>query len=616
MAKIPPPTADTVYQIITGFYPEITSNPSASRGEGNAGSTGAKYKLVKGWTESSIERTKFDEGKQEAGKKAEYLKQQNPDFKGRKTVGIGHRKIMDKDNVFTGKYEPYYKWTGGSDKYRIFGDVVWYMHAKRNSAALEEYVKGFGRTAPQFSNIYAKSEGNLAQTAKAFANEIVNDVVDDVAKKEMKKRIDVWNADGQWKPSQEAKDTGGIMSPEEMGFTIGNVEYKSTPAGKKTHDGIGKIAKDSGAQVIDMVKIVDGKVVEVMDVTEQKITEVGQHGISEGLEGLTELEGVIEKFALDTTDPSAPAIVAIKEAVTKMFQKAIDNEYNPIISKLTSYAKKTGDSNKSRWEQVLAQVKKDVGKGKTKEKAFEPDITKAAGLEYAKLSTIKGGGDQVNQTSMRYITHMLGTMGGNAGATFSQSHRVADYPTEGDFSGQSLYAIVPMKMDEETLLFDRAAPAGTEVLAGYNATLAQAVAHHGLSEEAALEKSRGINHTWQTLRVTGHTTPRAGAVYTASQQGLQKHAYHSTSVSSIAGPALEKILRSIVSNLSTGQFTSAAKGVLKENPYYWNPGQGIKGGSGKRATRLRKGNAASGGGNPMFWALPYIGIQQSEHKKK
>ena len=203
--KIPAATADTVYQIISGFYPDITSGLKVSgKTMGTKGSTGAKYKLTSGYTDSSIAKSKFMEQKAADPKFAEeeFLRQREEKFSGKKTVSRakrpetkhkGHeKKGLYKDIALkkpTGEMIEYFRWTGGSDQFKLFGDMVWYSHAKRSSKDIENYVKGFGKTTPKFSNIYAKSEGNLAKTAKSMANKIFTEAVDNVAKKLMQEKF-------------------------------------------------------------------------------------------------------------------------------------------------------------------------------------------------------------------------------------------------------------------------------------------------------------------------------------------------------------------------------------------------------------------------------------------
>ena len=623
--KIPAATADTVYQIISGFYPDITSGPRVSgKVMGTKGSTGAKYKLTTGWTDSSIAKAKFEEQKAADPKFAEkeFLRQREENYKGKVTVSLAQRpemkhkghekKGLHKDlerGERTGESIDYFRWTGGSDQFKLFGDMVWYMHAKRNSKDIEDYVKGFGKTAPKFSNIYAKSEANLAKTARSMANEIFTKAVDNVAKILMQDKVDIWNAEQEFSPT--GKGDVKAMSPEEMGFTvqIGGTSYMSTPEAAKTHKGVGKIAEGSLAQVRDMVKVVDGKVVEVIDVTEELITKGGQHGIAEGTKELTDLEKVIKKTALDTTDPQA--FIPIKEAVVAMFHKNIDKEYNPIIEKLQTYAAKSTKTTKNSFDTILKEIKKNAKKGASKPTA-SGNLAKAVGIKYRKAMKGKTGKDIFDKSSMAYVAHMLGTVGGLAGADFKQAHRVADYPSDGQYSGQSLYAVIPMEQDPKSLLFLKPPVEQTEVLAGYSATLAMAVNNGEMSSKQALETARGQNQAWQYQRVTRSTEPRAGAAFTNAESGLRASAQHSTSVSAIAGPAFEKVLESIMQlkGPEMAKLTKKIQPIVGDSSYYWNPGQGKKGGSGKRATRLRKGK---GRGGTMFWALPYIGIQQSEY---
>ena len=64
---------DIAYQIIAGYYPDIASSirfqtGTAGAGTGKSGSTGAKYLKKRGFTDSSIQKARFETVKAETAK--------------------------------------------------------------------------------------------------------------------------------------------------------------------------------------------------------------------------------------------------------------------------------------------------------------------------------------------------------------------------------------------------------------------------------------------------------------------------------------------------------------------------------------------------------------------
>ena len=150
--KIP---EDVAYTITTGYYPEIASRVKYKNKKGK-GPRGRKFIRKRGFTETAIqaERARKDISAIRKGK-ASILE------------GMGIAKATDKNDQL------YYKYTGGSSQYRLYGDQVWYMHGVREDKSLEEYMRNtFGAQHPRFSQIYSNQESQFSKEAIEMANEI------------------------------------------------------------------------------------------------------------------------------------------------------------------------------------------------------------------------------------------------------------------------------------------------------------------------------------------------------------------------------------------------------------------------------------------------------------
>ena len=108
-SKIP---EDVAYTITTGYYPEIASKIKYKKKKGKGG-TGKKFVRKRGFTDVSIEK--------ERARKSRDTTIQG--LAGGPMAGMNLLKRMvgtrdDPEQV-------YYKFTGGSENYKLFGDQVW-----------------------------------------------------------------------------------------------------------------------------------------------------------------------------------------------------------------------------------------------------------------------------------------------------------------------------------------------------------------------------------------------------------------------------------------------------------------------------------------------------------
>jgi|TARA_Y100000034_G_scaffold115505_1_gene152713 hypothetical protein len=594
---------DFAYQVITGYYPTVASSINYKKAKGKKGSTGAKYRLEPGYTDSAIAKAKF-QALDKFGKEAMLGEQ----IAGISELGekrtVRHKTYKDK----SGEIKDYYKWVGGSDKYKLYGDLVWYMAGQSADKSLEDYVASFGQNTPPFSNIYTKSQGNLVTAAKATAEEVFEKAVKEVAEDEVKEAIEEWNADGKALGMDMNWDA---LSPEEIGFKAGDYEYMpyETAMGAKDENGnllyadqLDKMASDSKANPRDMVKIKNGMVESTIDVTEMAIDDPGQHGVTKVPKEL--------KIAIKNVKAGNQGMdmKELKKAVELMFINTIKRDYNPVIRKLKAFAERATGKKGMKFKDVLREVKKAEGIAK-KSKAGVPDIARATGMQlmdHARRSHYKNA---YSEQALKYVVHNLASYGEKTNETFQDAHRVADYP-----DGQSVYAIVPMRFSDRTQLFLIPPVRDTEILTGYSATLALAVEHEGLSQEKSRVLMQQQKEAWMHSRVTNSALTSTGQAYTSVSKDIARaSSLHSTSVSVMAGPALKKLLEGILRAPGHKMGKSFFEPILEKKLWSWNPGQGKFGGKGKRASRLTKGGKQ---GDNMFWALPYIGIQQSEYTGK
>ena len=559
--KIP---EDVAYTITTGYYPEIASRVKYKHKPGK-GPKGRKFIRKRGFTETAIqaERARKDISAIRKGK-ASILE------------GMGIAEATDKNDQL------YYKYTGGSSQYRLYGDQVWYMHGVREDKPLEEYMRNtFGAQHPRFSQIYSNQESQFSKEAIEMANEIFDRAVDEVEK--------------------ELEGAEGTDVAEEIGFKEGDFEYMSHKAALNKYPHLApQLQKQqrSRANERDLVIIKNGAIVGTQDVTEMPIDKIGQHGIvkvppslSKAIRDVKEGGGNLEK---------------LRQGVIRMFTNAITNHYNPLIREMKKIANIGGGSGRGNmgdktYTDILGAIARESVKG-SKDSAPNTVTTvtmgNVLGIEAADVGYHNMHKKTSERTSLEYVAHMLGTMNLDTNETFKQSHRVLDYP-----NGQSVYANVPMVTNPDTLLFRTDVVQNTEILTGYNATLASAEKAGHIIGTNSKEMSKTQKHAFSMTKVTGVMSSKTGQATATANMGILKGARPATVVTIPAVDRLEELLIKDIENASNipnlGKRLGNKGSELQKRMY----------GLGKNRKRMVKTREAK---KANFWALPYIGVLGSE----
>ena len=654
---------DVVYALETGYYPQIANKVYSKRHLGTKhGATGEKYARVQGWGASSIEKAKFAKMSWEEKYFAARFKHSGPhmaELERRATeYGIDappasqRRKkpiqFYEGRDRKTQEMEWRFKWVGGGDNYRLYGDQVWYMHGKGRKDILAPYVESF-RSEPQFQRIYTGAEGKMIESAKAMATKMFNDAILVAEIQEsVVEALDMWGKEGKIQVADfNRANEFESMSAEEIGYEAGAYTYIPYNIAMKhaKYAGVAaqldKISGDSFAQPRDMVKIKDGVVVETSDVTEMSITQLKQHGIvnvpKELLKAIKDVRkegGGHAGFGKGST----PNTMELKKQVQDMFINAIQKSYNPTIQYLKDFVAKTTDpetGEKRRmksYDDLLSAVKQEKNKNTQKlptdGMVSVQDIANQSGMKLTNQIRKSYAEKTFNKSLMKYLVHMLATYGQNAGHTFKQMHRVADVA-----GGESIYAIVPMRQSDKTFLFLESPVKGTKIVTGYNATLALAVKHKEMTREEA--RITSFKQKQARMIAGAHRSAVHGADHARSLCGLGlKKGVQATTKVTIFGDtgdnaagknvAMNKALAGIFAAAkipgSKGgrKITTETNTILREGAYKYNPPLGKDGkrnmgrGAGGKLRSVGSGELGSKG----FWALPYIGIAESEHQKK
>ena len=568
-SKIP---EDVAYTITTGYYPQIASRVKYRHKKGKGG-TGKKYIRKRGFSDVSIERHRAEQ-ESDLGL---LMGNQRGTITGGAMFG---KRLFDK-GINRKTKQTYYKFRGGSDQYKLYGDQVWHMHGVRDKETniFTDYIKStFGDKHPRFGQIYSKMEPELALQAKSLAEEIF-----DVALKEVEK---------------ELQGADGTDAAEEIGFTDGEFTYMSHAEAMKLYpqqaESIKKQAM-SRANPRDMVVVKDGVIVGSRDVTEMALTQKGQHGITQ--EAPKELKDAIKEVKGD-----GRRTAALRQAVINMFTSAINDDYNPVIIDLKKAAGfEDANSLQGDWSKILKGL---ADKGKVNQKGGNTvSVTSLAGVLGVEM--VSGGfkhqsDKSARQTSLEYVAHMLGTMNLNTNENFKQSHRVFDHP-----NGQSVYANVPMITDPDTLLFEPSAVKGTQIISGYNATLASSSKAGFIKREQTKDMARNQKHAYSMTKVTGLTNSATGRGTSIASMGISKTIRSATVVTI---PAEGKIEEALIKDLENkipniGHRLGDHGSKLQKRMY----------GLGKRRKAMRIGEDPN---KTQFWALPYIGVLGSEYIKK
>ena len=327
-SKIP---EDVAYTITTGYYPQIASRVKYRPKKPGKGGTGKKFIRKQGFSDVSIEAERA-----KVLNKIGLTRSSMLGAEAESGILKGQKLFSERTGTREDPNQVYYKFRGGSDQYKLYGDMVWHMHGSRDkdNNIFTNYIKEtFGDKDPQFGQIYNKMEPRLVAEAANLAEEIFDISLDAVEK--------------------ELKGADGTDAAEEIGFSDGEFTYMShAEAMKQYPEQAGSIKSQtmSRANPRDIVVVKDGQIVGTRDVTEMPLTGKGQHGIfnvpRELKEAIKEVKGDGRKTA------------ALRQAVIKMFTNAINKDYNPTITKLKDFAgyyrsSKASKQMRGGWDKVL-----------------------------------------------------------------------------------------------------------------------------------------------------------------------------------------------------------------------------------------------------------------------
>jgi hypothetical protein len=560
------------YTIMSGYYPEIASRVQYGGKKKGKGRVGAKRIKKRGFSNTSVVREEYS--MMDEFTKAAVAFGKDSMVPG--TAGLGYLKQYGFD-AKTEKYK--YKFMGGSDKYSLYGDQVWYMAGIRDKKDMvTQFLQDSNMSAVQYQQAYKDAEPEMVREAVNFAKEVF-DKAYDTAK------------------IQEHIDGLAVDAAEEIGFKDGEYEWMTVDeAVKRKH--VSAKSGFSKANERDMVKYnaKTGEVEATFDVTEQSIMQHGQHGVIKPPQELVDAIKDIE------AGDKAPDKQALKQQVIKMYTKNL-NYYNNMI---TGLKKKVGFDNakKRKGNKGLSNVDillKEVGGGKGK-KADTKKIASQLNVKMGKFHFLDTAEKSARQTGVEFLAHMLGTLNVETNTKFAQTHRVADLP-----NGRKIYASVPIQMSWKTLLFLKGPLAQTAIVEGHSATTALHYNQTNTGFEKGKSTVRSQKHAYTRSKIgkaaIGSNQHRTVAT---AMTNLRKGVLPATAVSIPAGDKLQKKLNDLLQGIGTAGLSikklgSSADKLAKRS-------YGIRG----RKLQRGKGNMAEAG----FWALPYIGVLQSEFEKE
>ena len=580
-----------VFDIITGYYPDVAADLGRKKRLGK-GQVGLKHIRKRGFTDGSIERART---KRVIDNTMEGDTSERP-LDPEKMVGAEGTEMAGKQlwKKITGtkkdKTKIWYKYQGGSEQYKLYGDQVWYMAGRRTGSEVEEltdYVNSFeGQNSPRFSNIYSKMEPKLIQQAKQMVTEMFDEAV---------QLID--------EGINEGTREGGPMSSEEMGYSAGDFEYLNHDQVIQQYGNNPEIMaqiqkiKGSTANPGDLYRIKNGQLELIQDVTEMPLEQKGQHGIVDLPKEL--IQAIKEIKAGDNED-----LEALRQGVQKMYTNAIKDEYNPVIESIKSVSENYGKPQKdSSWKDLLKDIN-DITKksGKGANMTSVGDIASVIGVEIAKSSLKDTSKKTGGQIALELVSHILGRINENTQARFRQSHRVHTDP----LTGMSVYASADLTPNPQTMLFDL--PVGLETIGvyeGYSASLAQEnLAAHGIKDRG-LELHKGQKHAYSATKVTGMQCTGTGVASATANMGIAKGLKPATVVH---WPASDRLEQALIDDIKNGlpdiahRLGRGKTGLLQKNTYGLNRNT-------RRMTRGRSKSFKS----TQFWALPYVGVLQSEY---
>jgi len=362
---------DQVFEIITGYYPEIATNLFRDKKMGR-GPVGAKFIKRRGYTDATIDR--------ETTKNLADDGPLGPTKESVVSATTGKKLFKRMTGTRTDANKHWYKFTGGSEQYKLYGDQVWYMagiRPKDEVNMLTSYVNSFGSgsNTPRFGNIYTKMEGQLIQEAA----ELVDDIFDRAVQ-----AVEIEINEGK-------RSSSGEMASEELGYSTGDFQYLSHDQVKQQYGDneeiMAQISKVQGstANPGDLYRVQNGQLQLIQDVTEQPIGKSGQHGVHKA----NIPKSLIDAIKEIKKGPEGQNLSMLRKGVKEMYTNAIKNDYNPVIRKIKEEAKiKTGDGK--QWSDALHEMKKLANRNNNSVKAKRSttsvaEIAQAIGIEMTKV---------------------------------------------------------------------------------------------------------------------------------------------------------------------------------------------------------------------------------------
>lgn len=573
------------YTITTGYYPEIAAEvgKQMKTGKGTGRIMQRSFK-ARGFTPASIQRQEMLK-KKDAMIAAGASEADILGLKGKYGVTMFAKGKQHRDS---------YKFIGGDERYKLYGDQVWYMEGKRaRKDMISDYLDEYKMNGPQFQHAYSRAEGEMVSYAKELAEKVF---------------------DQSWDVALLEKHIaeGGEDVAEEMGFTVGDFEYMSVEAAIKDGHKL-QVSKSSAANNRDMVKVnkKTGQIEASFDVTEQVITQTGQHGITETLP-----KDLIEVIK-DLNPKNKGQMEKLRQGVIKMFVKQIDKDYNPMIKYFKKSLIKPQGQHNVKWDTILKKIlEKDKKTKKASVKDLARNIPSSSNMPYSQWMDPNVGiiekpleieqfhmldtGDKVRQqTSVEYIAHMLGSLTKEVNENFQQAHKVKE------MDGENVYAIVPMKTHmggPEHLLFDRAAPDKAALVTGFNATLALEKKALLLAGESVSEIYRKQANAFMTAKMSNDNNTALGPATSGVLNNLASQALRPSTAIMLPAP---KDIHAFLVSMLEGAVPDKKKIKKMQSRLYGNVL-----GMDKREKFKRQNH------DTMFWALPYIGVMQSERAEK
>ena len=157
------------------------------------------------------------------------------------------------------------------------------------------------------------------------------------------------------------------------------------------------------------------------------------------------------------------------------------------------------------------------------------------------------------------------------------------------------------------MLFKKGSLKGNvEILTGHSATMAIESNNDHTFQEQSANYSKAQKRNFMQSRVNGVNNNGQMAGQCLATSSLQKSALHSTTASYVGNDALDQLFEALMAKLRADPVpvNRAAGALLRDNVYHWDPVKEPE------RRRLIKGAWEN---KTQFWALPYIGIQHSEH---